>query len=111
MNTNLRTFLKAGALAVFVGFLAGQARGEVVRLEKSQIESIDRTNMTLTLKIELKAETLTVSITPETRLLKSGKYIITRDLAVGDRVTGTVRKTPEGKHEAVRLSVQAPAVK
>jgi hypothetical protein len=85
------------------------ALAQTVPLPKSQIQSLDLTNMTFT--VTLKGTNLTVFITSETRLFKNGNYAISKDLTVGDTVHGSLRKKGEGRHEAVRIFVSAAPAK
>ena len=78
---------------------------QTLLLARGRIESMDRTNMTLTIKQAARKEPLTLYITSRTRLFKNAEPAITSDLVVGDEVRGSARKDSEGKIEAVRIYV------
>jgi hypothetical protein len=80
------------------------AFAQSVLLPKSPIQSLDLTNMTFT--VTLKGTNLTVFITSQTRFFKNGNYAISKDLAVGDTVHGTMRKSMANRHEAVQVFVR-----
>jgi hypothetical protein len=77
----------------------------VENLPKSEILSIDRTNLTFTVKAGKTNETRMLQITSQTRFLKEGKYAISEELAVGDTVYGKVHKRADGMYEAVRIYI------
>jgi hypothetical protein len=63
-------------------------------------------------KVDLEAKTITLKgktstrvfhITPKTRLVKHGKKATLKDAKPGEEVGGLVRKTPEGKRQAVMV--------
>jgi uncharacterized peroxidase-related enzyme len=109
VKTKSSNVTKAAILAVLL--LAGsslRALTQTDTLASSQIQSIDRTNMSITVKQRGRDETVTLYITSETRFFKNGQPAITSDLKAGDEVSGLVRKNSEGKVEAVRIQIRNP---
>ncbi len=67
-----------------------------------EIQSHD--SATLTLKGKRKVRRLL--ITPETRILKNGSPAKIDDAAVGTHVSGSARKTADGKEEAIKITLK-----
>jgi hypothetical protein len=61
-----------------------QSLAKTIKLAHGQIESIDRTNMTLTVKRPANEAPLTLWITSQTRLYKNGDPATSAELEVGD---------------------------
>lgn len=77
---------------------------------RGKVKAADKTAMTVTLGGKEKDRVITV--TSETRIVKLGKPAIFEDITVGEDVGGMVKKTPEGKEQAVMVRVgPAPAKK
>ncbi|MGV3757630.1 MAG: hypothetical protein ACO1QS_19800 [Verrucomicrobiota bacterium] len=68
---------------------------------QGKVKSADKTAMTVT--FEGKEKERVVSVTSETKITKQGKPATFGDIAAGDWVTGQVKKTPEGKENAVSV--------
>ena len=66
-----------------------------------KVKAADKTAMTVTL--EGKEKERVVNVTSETKIMKEGKPATFGDVAAGEYVTGQVKKTPEGKENAVSL--------
>ena len=107
IGQSLAVLLLAGSCAAAVP--AEKPRDKTVRLAQSRVEAIDREHMTLTVKPASKGENLVLRITSATRFWKGKNYGTSRDLVVGDSVTGSIRKKSDGKNEALKISVQSTA--
>lgn len=59
----------------------------------------------LALKLEGKAAQRVVLITSQTRLTKQGQPAVADDLKAGEEVGGTLRKSPEGREEALLIRI------
>ena len=104
MKTKRNDLIKGTVLAALILVGSGlQASARTITLTHGRIESIDRTNMTLTVKETGRKEPLTVYITSQTRLFKDAEPAITSDLAVGERIHGSARKDAAGELDALRL--------
>ena len=68
-----------------------------------KIGSVDKPAQTITL--EGKEKGRTIQITAATRIMKAGKPATFGDASVGEAVGGLVKKTADGKLEAVSLRV------
>ena len=101
MKSKLIKALLLGIGTALVLSLGSTALAQTIPLPKTRIQSLDFTNMTFT--VTLTGTNLTVFITSQTRLFKNGNYAISKDLAVGDTVTGTMRKGTANRHEAVQI--------
>ena len=66
-----------------------------------KLGAVDKAAMSITL--EGKAKKRTIRITPQTRIVKSGKSATMDDAAVGDKVGGQAVKNAEGQEEAISL--------
>ena len=108
MKTKRTNIKRTVVLAALI--LAGSGLhflGQDVVLARGWIESVDRTNMTVTVKETGRKELLTLYIASRTRLFKDGQPAITSDLVVGDKIHGSAQKNAEGKIEVVRLYAEA----
>ncbi len=74
-----------------------------------KLKSVDKTAMTFTL--EGKEKDRVIAVTPNTKFTKDGKPAILDDGKVGEHTTGTVKKTADGKEEAVTVHLNAPEAK
>lgn len=70
---------------------------------RGRVAAFDTAN--LTLKLEGKANPRLVQLTLQTRLTKQGQPAQVEDLKTGEEVGGTLRKTPEGREEAVLIRI------
>ncbi len=70
---------------------------------RGKIEALDKTAMTVTLAGKEKSRV--IHVTSSTRFMKDGKPAIFGDLAIGDAAVGQVRKTEDGKEEAMVMRV------
>ena len=77
-------------------------------LPKSEVVSIDREYLKLSVKDLTSGEVLVLQITSESRFLLDGKYAISEDLNVGDTVVGKVHKRADGIFEVVKLTITRP---
>ena len=68
---------------------------------QGKVKSTDKTAMTITL--EGKEKERVVTVTSETKIMNQGKPATFGDVAVGENVRGQVKKTPEGKENAVSV--------
>jgi hypothetical protein len=104
MKTKRNDLIKGTVLAalILVGSDVPALARTMTRIH-GRIESIDRTNMTLTIKDTGRKEPLTVFITSQTRLFKDGEPAITSDLAVGEKIHGSARKDAAGELDALRI--------
>lgn len=68
---------------------------------QGKVKSTDKTAMTITL--EGKEKERVISVTSETKFTKEGKPATFGDIATGENVRGQVKKTPEGKENAVSV--------
>jgi hypothetical protein len=104
MKTKRNNLIKGTILAALL-LVGGGVQASARRITRihGRIESIDRTNMTLTVKETGRKEPLTVYITSQTRLFKDAEPAITSDLAVGERIHGSARKDAAGELDALRL--------
>jgi hypothetical protein len=98
----------AGALST-TQFSTSAAEATEVELARSHVLAVDFTNMTFT--VTLKETNLTVRCTPETRFFLYGMPAISKDMEVGDHVSGTLRRPPEGQVEAVFIHIDKLAPK
>lgn len=74
-------------------------------LRRSKVTAIDNTAMTITLGSR------TFQITSQTIIIKDGKPATMSDVAVGDDVTGSVKKEKDGKWTALKLNFGMPLPK
>jgi hypothetical protein len=70
---------------------------------RGTVKAIDSTAMTITVA------TRTFQITSQTTITKDGKPALLSDAAVGDNVTGSVKRGKDGKFTAVKLNFGLPA--
>jgi hypothetical protein len=104
MKTKRNDLIKGTVLAALILVGSGlQALARTVTLTHGRIESIDLTNMTLTVKETGRKEPLTLCITSQTRLFKNGQPAIASDLAVGEKIHGSARKDAAGELDALRI--------
>jgi len=104
MKTKRNDLIKSTVLAALILVGSGvQALARTTTRIHGRIESIDRTNMTLTVKETGRKEPLTLYVTSQTRLFKDGEPAITSDLAVGEKIHGSARKDAAGELDALRL--------
>jgi len=68
---------------------------------QGKVKSTDKTAMTITL--EGKEKERVIGVTSETKITKEGKPATFGDVATGENVRGQVKKTPEGKENAVSV--------
>ena len=68
---------------------------------QGKVKSTDKTAMTITL--EGKEKERVIGVTSETKISKDGKPATFGDVATGENVRGQVKKTPEGKENAVSV--------
>jgi IMP dehydrogenase/GMP reductase len=68
---------------------------------QGKVKSTDKTAMTITL--EGKEKERVIGVTSETKFTKEGKPATFGDVATGENVRGQVKKTPEGKENAVSV--------
>ena len=61
----------------------------------------------MTIAIEGKEKKRIIHISPQTRIFKEGKPATLDEAALGDEVAGSVRRTTDGKEEAVSLRIGA----
>lgn len=59
----------------------------------------------LTLRLDGKTSKRVVHLTTQTRLTRSGHPALHEDLKPGEEVGGTLRKTPEGREEALLIRI------
>jgi hypothetical protein len=76
---------------------------------RGTVKTTDKTAMTITLAGKEKDRVVTV--TSETRIAKEGKPATFGDIATGEMVRGQVKKTPEGKENAVSVYLGQPPEK
>lgn len=108
--------LIAGALFVSAPFQAvaqdGKEKPKTEGKEKpkrdtypyqGKVKSSDKTAMTITL--EGKEKERVIGVTSETRITNQGKPATFADVAAGEIVRGQVKKTPEGKENAVSVFI------
>ena len=67
------------------------------------VQSVDTTNMTITVTQLDKGGSLVLYITSRTRLFRNGVPAITADLQAGDSARGSAQKNTDSKIEAVRI--------
>ena len=96
------------ALAASLLLLLGQhwSYGQLQTIEGCQIQAVDRTNMTITVKQLRNGEVLTLYVTSQTRLFRNGEPAVTSDLQIGDIGGGSVRANADNRLEAVRFYVR-----
>ncbi|MBL9126860.1 MAG: hypothetical protein JNL97_04400 [Verrucomicrobiales bacterium] len=70
---------------------------------RGKVASFDTTLRAL--KLEGKTSSRMVQLTAQTRLTKQGQPAKMEDLKAGEEVGGTLRKTPEGREEAVLIRI------
>lgn len=70
---------------------------------RGKVASFDTTLRAL--KLEGKTTSRMVQLTAQTRLTKQGQPAKVEDLKAGEEVGGTLRKTPEGREEAVLIRI------
>lgn len=95
-------FLAALILLILIGSSLPSS-AETIRFARSQIESIDRTNMTLTIKRPAHQEPVTLFITSRTRLFKNGEPATSSELEAGDAIHGSAHRSADGKIDGVRI--------
>jgi hypothetical protein len=87
----------------WIGFGAEPSKEQkILTLPKTPVQTLDLTNLTFTVSMNTN---LTVFITSQTRFFQKGKYAISKDLAVGESVQGTLKRSDDGRHEAVRIYI------
>lgn len=89
--------------SVMVCAASSSALAQTITFAHSKIESVDRTNMIITVSRLGKGEPLILRITSQTRLFKNGQPAITADLTVGDEIHGSAHTDADGKTEAIRI--------
>lgn len=70
---------------------------------RGKIASFDAT--ALALRLDGKTSKRVVHLTAQTRLTRSGQPALPEDLKPGEEVGGTLRKTPEGREEALLIRI------
>lgn len=100
-DNDMRTFPFVSILLISLAIVFAAA---VEKLQKSTVESIDRPNLRITLRLPDR-QTRVLQISSESRFLINNHYAINTDVEVGDTVSGTIKKRPDGVYEAVRLYV------
>lgn len=103
--------IKSGILAALMFVVGFPALAAVFALSHGHIQSIDRTNMTITITQDRTVEPVIVYITPQTRLYKNGHPAISSDLVAGDAVHGSVSRDVQGRLEGVRIYAQTANTK
>lgn len=68
---------------------------------QGKVKSTDKTAMTITL--EGKEKERVIGVTSETKIAKEGKPATFGDIVAGENVRGQVKKSPEGKENAVSV--------
>ena len=104
MKTNLLTPAKAAFVAVLI--LVGTAvpaLSQPVKIRPCEVQSVDCTNMTITVQTINDKETFTLYVTSQTRLYRNGKPAITCDFQPGDLGHGSAYTNADNKVEAVRF--------
>jgi len=76
---------------------------------RGTVKATDKTAMTITLAGKEKDRV--VSVTSETKIMKENKPATFGDIATGEMVRGQVKKTPEGKENAVSVYLGQPPEK
>ena len=99
LNLTGATFV-AAALLIMTSL---QALSQPMTLKHCLVQSVDTTNMTITVKQFDRGESLVLYITSRTRLFRNGEPAITADFQAGDSAGGTAYKNAENKVEAVRI--------
>jgi hypothetical protein len=99
---NLARVAFMAALLVMAASL--RSLGQSLALEHCQIQSVDRTNMTITVKQVDTDQVLTLYVTSQTRLFRNGEPAVTSDLLIGDMRGGPIRRNADNKVEAIRFT-------
>jgi Cu/Ag efflux protein CusF len=106
MKRILSLLTAAAVLACGNAFAASKAAASTGTLAKSEIKSIDKEAMTITVVSAKDQKEKTLQITSKTRLFRGKKNATTEDLKVGDKISGAVR-TSGSTVEAERLVIDA----
>jgi hypothetical protein len=110
MNKRMLQFSLLGLLAIVMAgtpsTLCAQTTNAVPRKAlhrflpfRGTIKAVDNTAKTISVG------TLTLQITSESRIIKTGKPATLQDVAAGDNVAGSYRKDPDGKMNVVSLRI------
>ena len=104
MKTNLLIPARAALVAALI-LAAGviPALGQNVTIGRCEVQSVDTTNMTITVQRTSDEQTFTLYITSRTRLFRNGEPAITSDFQPGDVGHGSAFTNAEEKVEAVRF--------
>ena len=75
-------------------------------LTKAQITAIDKDELTFTVAGATGQKDLVIQLTSQTRIFRGKSNATTADLKVGQKISGSLRKSAAGKLEAVRLQLE-----
>lgn len=75
-------------------------------LTKGEITALDKDELTLTVAGAKGQKDQVIQITSQTRIFRGKSNATTADLKVGQKISGSVKKSAAGKVEAVRLQLE-----
>ena len=102
----MNRFSSAGAACMAAAILLVAATpilGQAVKIGRCDVQSVDCTNMTITVQTTANKETFTLYVTSRTHLFRNGEPAITADYQPGDIGHGSAYTNADDKVEAVRF--------
>lgn len=97
----------AAVTAAFMVFAADPAKE---KLPRSHVSAVNTTNMTFVALLGGSNET-TIRYTSKTRFYLNRMPAVSKDLEVGDHVSGTIKRGTNAEPEAVRIEIEKLAPK
>jgi len=104
MRINALNPIRVAAMATVILFATvSSALSQAVKIGRCEVQSVDCTNMTITVQTTKDKETFTLFVTSRTRLFRNGEPAITCGFMPGDIGHGSAYTNAEDKVEAFRF--------
>lgn len=107
---NLLAAIFAAGVAAAIVLAADPAKAKTEKLPRSHVSAVNPTNMTFAVLLGGSNET-TIRYTAKTRFFLNAMPAVSKDLEVGDHVSGTIKRGTNAEPEAVRIKIEKLAPK
>lgn len=106
----LLAILIGAAAAAAIALTSDPAKPKSEKLPRSHVSAVNCTNMTFAVLLGGSNET-TIRYTSATHFYLNRMPAVSKDLEVGDHVSGTIRRFTNAEPEAVRINIEKLAPK